>query len=94
MFCCDETDSLDLALFSAALCKREEFLRVLNLRSVDVVSVKVKLDRKVLQLVKICSSCIHYILESDQEAHSRSQFHMLQTRVQFWTTHTDGLSLT
>ncbi|XP_010531528.1 PREDICTED: uncharacterized protein LOC104807804 [Tarenaya hassleriana] len=32
---------------SAALCKREEFLKVLNLTAIDVVSVKLKLDRKV-----------------------------------------------
>ncbi|KAH1072419.1 hypothetical protein J1N35_024747 [Gossypium stocksii] len=32
---------------SAALCKREEFLKVLNLAGIDVVTVKLWLDRKV-----------------------------------------------
>ncbi|XP_009791768.1 uncharacterized protein [Nicotiana sylvestris] len=32
---------------SAALCSREEFLKVLNLASIDLLSVKLQLDRKV-----------------------------------------------
>ncbi|KAI8533198.1 hypothetical protein RHMOL_Rhmol11G0278500 [Rhododendron molle] len=32
---------------SAALCTREEFLKVLNLSSIDLLSVKLKLDKKV-----------------------------------------------
>lgn len=84
---------MGLALFSVALCKREEFLRVLNLRAVDVVYVKLKLDRKVCCLVNKFLMNI-YMLEYDPEAHTRSLFRMLQTHVQSWKTHTDGLSLT
>ena len=34
-------------LFSAALSTREEFLKVLNLAGIDVLTVKLRLDRKV-----------------------------------------------
>lgn len=34
-------------MYSAVLCRREEFLKVLNLDSIDVLTVKLWLDRKV-----------------------------------------------
>ena len=34
-------------MYSAVLCTREEFLKVLNLASIDVLTVKLWLDRKV-----------------------------------------------
>ncbi|XAR59858.1 Phytoene desaturase (zeta-carotene-forming) [Bertholletia excelsa] len=37
----------EIVLNSAALCMREEFLKVLNLSTVDLVTVKLHLDRKV-----------------------------------------------
>ncbi|XP_059460347.1 uncharacterized protein LOC132189608 isoform X2 [Corylus avellana] len=37
----------ELVKNSAVLCTREEFLKVLNLTSIDVVTVKLRLDRKV-----------------------------------------------
>ncbi|KAA3462813.1 Phytoene desaturase 3 [Gossypium australe] len=41
---------------SAALCKREEFLKVLNLAGIDVVTVKLWLDRKVA-IPNPCNAC-------------------------------------
>lgn len=38
---------LQLIMYSAVLCTREEFLKVLNLAGIDVVTVKLCLDRKV-----------------------------------------------
>ncbi|KZV39341.1 hypothetical protein F511_17533 [Dorcoceras hygrometricum] len=32
--------------FSAVLCAREDFLRILNLKGIDLLTVKIQLDRK------------------------------------------------
>ncbi|KMT01356.1 hypothetical protein BVRB_9g213700 [Beta vulgaris subsp. vulgaris] len=41
---------------SSALCMREDFLKVLNLASVDALSVKLRLDQKI-NIPKACNAC-------------------------------------
>ncbi|KAL9244834.1 hypothetical protein vseg_018555 [Gypsophila vaccaria] len=46
----------DIVQRSSALCMKEEFLKVLNLTSIDALSVKLRLDKKI-NLPKPCNAC-------------------------------------
>lgn len=41
---------------SSALCTREEFLKVLNLATIDALSIKLRLDRKI-NIPRACNAC-------------------------------------